>query len=135
MAWFARFDHIIRMSHSLEFIYEVCKKDDPYEGPYKCNNERTGKHDLILLNKEIELLKDLVHELEVFDDITKMLCTNTDYSFNNYLPMKALIEKKLESEEVDDTKNFDSETIKSFREIMRKYWSEFNLPDDTMRLA
>ena len=80
-------------------------------------------------------MKDLVHELEIFDDITKMLCTNTDYSFNNYLPMKELIERKLESKEVDDNKIFDSETIKSFREIMRKHWSEFNLSDDTMRLA
>ena len=62
------------------------------------------KDDLILTADDLSLMKELVTELMPFRDITNMLCVNTTYSFNNYIPMVNGIRRQLEKK-VDRTKS------------------------------
>ena len=79
-------------------------------------------------------MKDLIQELEPFHTITNMLCPNTQYSFNNYWPMKLLIENML-SEPVDVKVIFYHKIIKEFRGIMLTHFQTFDVSENTMRLA
>ena len=79
-------------------------------------------------------MKDLIKELEQFHTITNMLCTNTQYSFNNYWPMKVLIENML-SRTVDVKSISHIRTIKEFRGIMLSHFKTFELSEKTTRLA
>ena len=63
--------------------------------PLNVTLDNAKRPELILDKEDIQLMKDLIQELEPFHNITNMLCTNTQYSFNNYWPMKLLIEKML----------------------------------------
>ena len=92
------------------------------------------KPDLLLDKMDIYLLKDLILELKEFHSITNMLCTNTQFSFNNYWPMKVLIENML-SREVDVNSTYQYKTIKDFRSVMLSHFQKFKLTDETTRLA
>ena len=63
--------------------------------PLNVTLSNAGKDDLILTADDLSLMKELVTELMPFRDITNMLCVNTTYSFNNYLPMVDGIRRKL----------------------------------------
>ena len=65
--------------------------------------KQAGKQELVLYPLDLMLLKDLIAELEMFDNITNMLCSNTLYTFDNYWPMKVLIEGTL-ALDVDEEK-------------------------------
>ena len=83
---------------------------------------------------DIYLLKDLILELKQFHSITNMLCTNTQFSFNNYWPMKVLIENML-SKGVDEDSTYHFKTITDFRGIVLSHFQTFNLSEKTNRLA
>ena len=90
------------------------------------------KTDLVLTQDDINLMGDLIKELEPFHTITNLLCTNTKYSFNNYLPMKEVILNLL-NKKVDLTNT--SSHIVDFREIMLEQFKKFELSEKTLRLA
>merc|ERR1712082_2264 len=62
--------------------------------PLNTAMKQAWKQELVLYPLDLMLLKDLIAELEMFDNITNILCSNTLYTFDNYWPMKVLIEEK-----------------------------------------
>ena len=100
--------------------------------PLNVTLSNAEKDDLILTADDLSLMKELVTELMPFRDITNMLCVNTTYSFNNYLPMVDGICRQLEKK-VDRTKS--SQYMVSFREHMRDHFRNFKLGDRASRLA
>ena len=102
--------------------------------PLNVTMKAADREDILLLKSEYELLKELVHELEDFNKITNMLSANTEYTFNNYLPMKTLIENKLDSKEFDEA-IFHRDIIKDFRKEMCIHFKKFNPPEKIMNLA
>ena len=63
--------------------------------PLNAAMKQAGEQELVLDKLDLMLLNDVIAELEQFDNITNMLCSNTQYTFNNYWPMKVLIEGTL----------------------------------------
>ena len=62
--------------------------------------------DLLLDHSRIELLQDVVNQLEPFYDLTNMLCSNTSFAFNHYLPMKKDLYAELKKDvEISDPSN------------------------------
>ena len=56
---------------------------------------QVGRTDLMLDGADLSLIEDVIGELKPFRKMTEILCTNTYFSFNNYLPMKKLMESLL----------------------------------------
>ena len=102
--------------------------------PLNATLHQAEKNDLMLDNMDLNLLKDLIVELQEFKTITNMLCTNTQFSFNNYWPMKELIESML-ARDVDIQNTNQYKTIKEFRSVMLSHFQKFDLTDKTTRLA
>ena len=94
------------------------------EDPLNVTLTQADRKDLVLGKLEILLLKDLISELKQFYTITNMVCTNTQYSFNNYTPMMEIIETMLSKKDVDAEINH-TQTITDFRNIMLKQFSSY----------
>ena len=94
------------------------------EDPLNVTLTQVDRKDLVLGKLEILLLKDLISELKQFYTITNMVCTNTQYSFNNYTPMMEIIKTMLSNEHVDAEITY-TETITDFRNIMLKQFSSY----------
>ena len=66
--------------------------------------------------------------------MTEILCTNTYFSFNHYLPMKELMEqKKIREVYKRETKN--STLITEFRKQMSSHYGRFVLTENTTKLS
>ena len=104
------------------------------EDPLNVTLTQADKKDLVLGKLETLLFKDLISELKQFYTITNMVCTNTQYSFNNYTPMMEIIETMLSKKDVDAEINH-TQTITDFRNIMLKQFRANELSDKTARLA
>ena len=102
--------------------------------PLNVTLDKADRQELVLDKEDIELMKDLIQELEPFHTITNMLCTNTQYSFSSYWPMKLLIENML-SKPVDVKVIFYHKIIKEFRGIMLTHFQTFDVSENSMRLA
>ena len=90
------------------------------------------KPDLLLTQDETNLMDALIKELEPFETITNMVCTNKTFSFNHYLPMKDIILDLL-NQDVDLTQT--SSPIVKFRELLLEHFQRFELTEETSRLA
>ena len=96
--------------------------------------KQAGKQELVLDKLDLMLLNDVIAQLEQFNNITNMLCSNTQYTFNNYWPMKVLIEGTL-AKDVDEEDTINHSTIKEFRKNMASHFKSFKLSEKTERLA
>ena len=70
---------------------------------------------------DIALLEEFIQELQPFRTITNMLCTNTNFSFNNYLPVKEYIGKWLEGD-VDYKKTNQYRVIQELKNKMSNHF-------------
>ena len=102
--------------------------------PLNAAMKQAGKQELVLYPLDLMLLKDIIAELEMFDNITNMLCSNTLYTFDNYWPMKVLIEETL-ALDVDEEKTVNHLKIKEFRGIMKSHFEKFKLSEKTEKFA
>ena len=102
--------------------------------PLNAAMKEAGRHELVLDQLDLMLLEDLIAELEMFDNITNMLCSNTLYTFDNYWPMKVLIEETL-ALDVDVGKTVDHINIKEFRGFMKSHFAKFKLSEKTENFA
>ena len=102
--------------------------------PLNAAMKQAGKPELVLSQLDLMLLKDLIAELELFEDVTNLLCSNTQYTFNSYWPMKVLIERTL-ADDVNEEVTINHIKIKEFRGIMASHFKKFILSETTERLA
>ena len=102
--------------------------------PLNAAMKQAGKQELVLYPLDLMLLKDIIAELEMFDNITNMLCSNTLYTFDNYWPMKVLLEETL-ALDVDEEKTVNHLKIKEFRGIMKSHFEKFKLSEKTEKFA
>ena len=93
-----------------------------------------GKPDLMLDKMDILLLEDVIQELREFRNITNMLCSNTNFTFNNLWPMKEYIEDML-NKEVDMQTTNQYKIIKDFRQVMLNHFKKLHLSEKTTRMA
>ena len=100
--------------------------------PLNVTLQEAGKNDLILTPEDMLLMKEIVVELTPFRDLTVMLSTNTQYSFNEYLPMVDGIKRQLHKP-VGKAKS--SKTMTDFIKQMRLHFDTFALQDKVKTLA
>ena len=98
--------------------------------PLNVTLHEANKNDLLLSPNDRLLMKELVDELMPFRDITIMLSTNTQYSFNEYLPMIDGIKRQL-SRKVDQAKS--SKTMIDFIKQMKLHFDTFVLQDNVKK--
>ena len=90
------------------------------------------KGDLILTPEDMLLMNQIVDELRPFRDLTVRLSSNTQYTFNEYLPMVDGIKRQLHRQ-VDHAKT--SKTMTEFIKQMRLHYDKFALQDKVQTLA
>ena len=100
--------------------------------PLNVTLHEANKNDLLLSPNDRLLMKELLDELMLFRLITIMLSTNTQYSFNEYLPMVDGIKRQLHRQ-VDQAKS--SKTMIDFIKQMKLHFDTFVLLDKVKTLA